>query len=91
MSDTVQKYIDNHSKSQEIGFLLTFFFGPLGLFYSSWLTALILCVIAVTCAITGVLNIVTIVVLCWPLTIFIGLISVGKHNEKVKTTASQSV
>ena len=91
MSDAVQNYINTHSKSQEIGFLLTLFFGPLGLFYSSWVAALILCVIAVTCAATGTLNIVVIVVLCWPLAIFIGFIAVGKHNEKVKATASQSV
>ena len=87
MNDAVQAYIDAHTKSQEIGFLLTFFFGPLGLFYSNWLSALILCTIAVTCAVTGTLNIVTIVIFCWPVAIFISLVSVGKHNEKVKAAA----
>ena len=91
MSDEFQKYIDDHTKSYETGFILTFFFGPLGLFYSSWLAALILCVIAIACAVSGALNIVSIVVLCWPLAIFIGLVAVGKHNEKVKAAASQSV
>ena len=91
MSEAIQKNIDAHSKSQEIGFLLTFFFGPLGLFYSSWLTALILCVIAVACALSSALNIVTIVVLCWPLAIFISLVAVGKHNENIKSTTSHNV
>ena len=88
MSDEFQKYIDDHTKSYETGFILTFFFGPLGLFYSSWLAALILCVIAIACAVSGALNIVSIVVLCWPLAIFIGFVAVGKHNEKVKNTAT---
>ena len=91
MSDAIQEYIVAHSKSYEIGFILTLFFGPLGLFYCSWLTALILCVIAVACMVSGALNIVSIIVFCWPLSIFIGLVAVGKHNEKVKNTASQSV
>ena len=89
MSDAFQQYIDDHTKSYEIVFILTFFFGPLGLFYSSWLAALILCVIAVASAVTGSLNIVTIVILCWPLAIFIGLVSVGKYNEKVIAAAPQ--
>lgn len=91
MSDAVQKHIDTHSKSQEIGFVLTCFFGPLGLFYSSWLAALAICVIAVACVATGALSIISIVVLCWPLAIFFSFVAVGKHNEKVKATASQSV
>lgn len=91
MSDAIQKYIDAHSKSQEIGFILTFFFGPLGLLYGSWFAALILCVIAVACMASGALNIVSIVLFCWPLAIFIGFVAVGKHNEKVKNTASQGV
>ncbi len=58
MNDTVQVYIDTHSKSQVAGFLFTLFLGPLGLFYSSWVAALILCVIAMISAATiiGPLN-----------------------------------
>jgi hypothetical protein len=91
MSETIQKDIDAYSKSQGIGFIATFFFGPLGLFYSSWLAALILCVIAVSSIVTGALNIVTIILLCWPLSIIISFVSVGKHNEKIKSTTSQNV
>ncbi len=91
MSEAIQKDIEARSKSQEIGFILTFFFGPLGLLYSSWLAALILCVIAVSSAITGALNIVTIVLLCWPLSIFISFVAVGKHNENIKSTTSHNV
>ncbi len=91
MSDAYQQYIDDHTKSYGIAFILTFFFGPLGLFYSSWLSALILCVITVASALTGALNITTIVVMCWPLSIFISLVSVGKYNEKIIAAAPQDV
>ena len=47
MNNAVDVYIDTHSKSQLGGFLLTLILGPLGLFYSSWVAALILCVIAI--------------------------------------------
>ena len=87
MSDTVQKRNDTHLKSQEIVFVLTFFFGPLGLFYSSWLAAMILCVIAVVIVASGG-SIISSIILCWPLAILIGLVTVGKHNEKVKDAAS---
>ena len=47
MNDAVEQYVKTHSKSQAVGFILTLLFGPLGLFYSSWVAGLILCVIAV--------------------------------------------
>lgn len=82
MTDRIENYINSHSKSQIAGFLLTLFLGPLGLFYSSWVAALILCVIAFTTAISIIGP-----VLCWIVAIVISFFSVSKHNEKVRTTA----
>ncbi len=83
MNEAINKYIAAHSKSQGIGFILTFLFGPLGLFYSSWVAALILCVIAFASAATIIGPII-----CWVLAIIIGFAGVSKHNEKIKTAAA---
>lgn len=82
MNNTAQSHIQVHQKSQLIGLLLTFLFGPFGLFYSSWLFSIVLIVIAMFVAITGTLNIVTIVVLCWPSAIILGAIAVDKYNKQ---------
>ena len=82
MSEAVERYIETHSKSQLAGFLLTFFLGPLGLFYSSWVAAVILIVIAFTGFVTLVLPIIS-----WLLSIIISFIAVDKHNQKVKAAA----
>ena len=41
----VDDYVHTHKKDQLVGFMLTLVFGPLGLFYSSWVVALILVVV----------------------------------------------
>lgn len=82
MSDAVEVYISAHSKSQLIGFFLTLLLGPLGLFYSSWIAALILCVIAIVSATTVIGPIV-----CWVLSMIISFVTVSSHNDKVKATA----
>jgi len=83
MSDAVENFVNTYSKSQFIGFLLTLFFGPLGLFYSSWVAALILCVIAY-------FSFVTIVgpIFCWALAILISFFTVSGHNKKTLATAN---
>ena len=83
MNDAVKDYISTHSKSQVAGFLLTLILGPLGLFYSSWVPALILCVLAFV----SVASIIGPVV-CWVLAILISFATVSGHNEKVKATAN---
>jgi hypothetical protein len=83
MNDPVQSYISAHSKSQLSGFFLTLFFGPLGLFYSSWVAALILCVIAIFTAVSIIGPII-----CWLLAIFISFATVSSHNKKVQATAN---
>ncbi|MGM0785635.1 MAG: hypothetical protein ACQEUM_16130 [Pseudomonadota bacterium] len=86
MNDAVERYVETHSKSQFLGFFLTLIFGPLGLFYSSWVAALILCVIAVLSAgsIIGP-------IICWLLAILISFFAVSKHNDKVKAAAALGV
>lgn len=84
MSNAVQNYVETHSKSQTAGFFLTLLFGPLGLFYSSWVAALILSAIAVATVPVGLF-------FCWFLAIIISFFSVSKHNEKVKAFAALGV
>lgn len=86
MSDAVQRYIETHSKSQILGFILTLLLGPLGLFYSSWVAALILSVIAISSAVSIIGP-----VLCWLLAILISFFAVSKHNDKVKAAAELGV
>ena len=82
VNDAVENYIKVHSKSQILGFVLTVLFGPLGLFYSSWVAALILCLIAIVSFST-----IFVPVICWLLAIVIGFLTVRRHNQKVKATA----
>lgn len=86
MSNAVENYIKAHSKGQFLGFILTLLFGPLGLFYSNWVAALILCAIAVMTAVTIVGP-----ALCWSLSIVISFFAVSKHNKKVRATANLSL
>ena len=83
MNDSVEAYVSTHSKSYLIGFILTFLLGPLGLFYSSWVAALILCVIAISTASTLVVPL-----FCWALALLINFPAVSRHNEKVRATAN---
>lgn len=65
-------------KSRTKSFLLTFFFGPLGLFYSSTVAAIIMTVLTIVLIPTVVGAIV-----CWVLSIAIGDHSTHKHNKRV--------
>ncbi|MCV3265265.1 hypothetical protein OGZ01_32690 [Vibrio harveyi] len=65
-------------KSRLTSFLLTLFFGPLGLFYSSLSGAIALVVIAIATSAT-----VIIPVICWLLAIGIGDHCTVKHNNNI--------
>ncbi|MFK8066809.1 MAG: hypothetical protein AB8D52_01025 [Gammaproteobacteria bacterium] len=78
MSEAIDKYVETHSKSQGLGFILTLLLGPLGLFYSSWVAALILCVIAIASAASIIGPII-----CWILAMIIGFFAVSKHKNKM--------
>ena len=83
MNDALQSYINTHSKSQIVGFLLSLVFGPLGLFYSNWILGLILSAIAIAtfASIVGP-------VLCWVLAILSSFFTVRNYNKKVRATAN---
>ncbi|KYN82220.1 hypothetical protein ATY36_13610 [Vibrio cidicii] len=66
-------------KSRLVSFLLTLFFGPLGLAYSSIAGALVLTVVAVATAASIVGPIV-----CWVLAIAIGDHCTYKHNKNIE-------
>lgn len=85
MNNAVDVYIDTHSKSLLGGFFLALILGPLGSFYSSWVAALILCVIAIASAASIIGP-----VICWLLAIIISFPSISSYNEKVKATANLS-
>lgn len=83
MDDATENYVRTHSKSQGISFILTLLIGPIGLFYSSWVAALILCVIAIAGAAT-----IIVPILCWIAAIVAGAVTVSSHNDKVRATAT---
>lgn len=83
MSDSVDQYIKAHQKSSVAAFFLTLFLGPLGLAYCSWVWLLILAVIAILGAAT-----IVVPVICWLVSMPIGVMAVSKHNKKVVATAN---
>ncbi|MDE1311825.1 hypothetical protein L9W73_17255 [Vibrio aestuarianus] len=68
-----------NEKSRLVSFLLTLFFGPLGLFYSSIAGAFVLCIVAFFTAGTIIVPII-----CWLLAIGIGDHCVYKHNLNIQ-------
>ncbi len=80
--DKIQAYINAHSKNHIIGLLVTIFFGPLGLFYSNWIVALILTILVIVSITTLIFPIIL-----WILSILLNGIFIEMHNKKVKATA----
>jgi hypothetical protein len=83
MSNKIEEYVEVHSKGYTTGFLLTLFFGPLGLLYTGWVAAIILCVTAIATAASVIGP-----VICWVLAIVISFSSVNSFNRKVRVTAN---
>ena len=67
-----------NQKSRLVSLLLTIFFGPLGLFYSSVAAGLVLCIIAFVSFATVIGP-----VICWILAIAIGDHCTYKHNKNI--------
>ena len=69
-------------KSQAAGFLLTLFFGPLGLLYSSIPAALFLTAVGLVCswATAQVMGVIVV----WPVAILTSYFTVRKHNREVE-------
>ncbi|MDE0057653.1 MAG: hypothetical protein OXI22_07300 [Defluviicoccus sp.] len=66
-------------KSQFAGLLLTFLFGPIGLFYSSIAAGIGFCIFAAVLALTsGFLALIV-----WPVAMIVGGYLVARHNDKI--------
>lgn len=78
----VEDYFNTHKKDQLIGFALTLLFGPLGLLYSVWWMALILCVVVFLLGI-GFGLLITLFVI-WPLSMLISWGAISDYNNKVR-------
>jgi hypothetical protein len=70
-------------KSRFIAFLLTFFFGPIGLLYTTVLGALIMTIFG------GLFIFLTAgfgAIIIWPLSMIIAVLTAGKRNVKAQIT-----
>lgn len=67
-------------KSQFTGFLLTLFFGPLGLFYSSMPATLGFVIASLA---FGAVTMGFAIFLIWPISIIVGFFTVSNHNSKI--------
>ena len=67
-------------KSVGIAIILTFLFGPLGMFYSTITGAIVMMVIS---AVVGVLTVGFGLLLTWPVCIIWGAIAASSHNKKL--------
>lgn len=79
-TQTTNVMITVSPKSQGISFLLTFLFGPLGLFYSTVLGAVIMLILG------GIITVVTLgigAIPVWLVSIIWGAIAVNYHNAKL--------
>jgi hypothetical protein len=72
-------------KSQFSGFLLTFFFGPLGNFYSSIGAGIGLTLAAI---VFGLMTAGIGALLIWPISIIVSAASISSHNEKITKAES---
>ncbi|WPL22232.1 Heat shock protein 70 [Thiorhodovibrio frisius] len=79
-------YIEAHSKSQALGFVLTLLLGPFGLLYSGWAAAVIMILIFLVSLAAG-----AIAVIVWFLAIPVSFGVIGSHNKKVRTLATLGV
>lgn len=79
MHQTSPKPAAPTGKSQLVGFVLTFLFGPLGLLYSAPVAAVLLLVGAV---LTGFLTFGLSALLFWPISILWSIVAVSLHNQQ---------
>lgn len=84
----IDDYYSARKKNQILGLVLTFFLGPIGLFYSNWIAALVLLVVYYF--VFGSILIgaaLTIYFLPWPIFMLISWILISNHNAKALTEA----
>ena len=79
-----QSIVTVPTKSVGISILLTILFGPLGMFYSTILGAIIMCLISILiCSFTLVLGLLII----WPICIIWGAVATSSHNKEILSGA----
>ncbi len=83
MNDKLKTYIEAHKKSKTVGFILALIFGPLGLFYASWVAGLILSVVALFTLVT-----ILVPIACWIVSMALSFYFVSRYNDKVIATAN---
>ena len=75
-----QRIVTVPTKSVGISILLTILFGPLGMFYSTILGAIAMCIISLfLIAITFGLGFLII----WPICIIWGAVAISSHNKEI--------
>lgn len=94
-------YIAQAPKSVGVAFVLTFFFGCFGMFYSTITGALIMLGVAVGVTVLGALFsaitlglgaliVIPLTLLIWPTTIIWGCLAASNHNQRLRVTASHA-
>lgn len=68
-------------KSQGVGFLLAFFFGPLGLLYSTVVGAIVMLVITIG---VGFFTFGFGALFMWPICWIVSIVAVKRHNESLR-------
>ncbi|MDB2705209.1 hypothetical protein N9Y67_01560 [Pseudomonadota bacterium] len=75
-----QRIIVASTKSVGISLILTFFFGPLGMLYSTILGAIIMIIVSI---LIGIVTFGTGVFLIWPICMIWGAFSAASYNKKL--------
>jgi hypothetical protein len=83
---TKQVVVVSSTKSVGISIILTFLFGPLGMFYSTISGAVIMCVLSIIVALftAGIGLIVT-----WPISIIWGALAASSYNKSLVAGTKQ--
>jgi TM2 domain-containing membrane protein YozV len=80
MSNVAQAALLMNQKSTGVALLLTFFFGPLGLFYSSVMGGVIMLLVG------GIIIVFTAgigSILVWPICMIWAVMATGSHNKRL--------
>lgn len=81
MSDVQQQHlVVTPTKNMGISIILTFLFGPLGMFYSTILGGIIMSVISL---VVGIITFGIGFLLTWPICIIWGAVSTSLYNKKL--------
>ena len=86
-NETVQQVVVVGSpKSVGISIILTFLFGPLGMFYSTVGGAIIMMILSV---ILGAITLGIGLLITWPICVIWGALAASGHNSKIKKMVSK--